>query len=142
MKKLFLSGIAALFLATGAAHATADGCAVVLKTSDGFLNLRKDPSMKARIIARLKPGAIIYITDLACPPLSHCDNKGEWTHVSDVPASRECAEKYAGDRLENQLDYERCLNRVGLRDGASGWVGTRFVVSVDCERLEYRGEER
>jgi hypothetical protein len=141
--KLLLSGIAALFLATGAAHATADGCAVVLKTPDGFLNLRKAPSMKARIVARLIPGAIIYTTDLACPRLSHCDNEGEWTHVSDVPDSRTFATKYLGDRLENQLDYERCLKRVGLRDDqTSGWVGTRFIVNVDCERLEYRGEGR
>jgi hypothetical protein len=60
MKKLFLTGIAALFLATGVAHATSDGCAVVLRTPDGFLNLRAEPSMKARIVARLKPGEILY----------------------------------------------------------------------------------
>jgi len=137
MRKTLLTGIAALFLATGAAHATADGCAVVLRTPDGFLNLRKDPSMRARIVARLKPGQIIYIDDLACYPMSHCDNKGEWTHVTDIPAARECGVKYLGDRLENQLDYERCLKRAGLRDYQNGgWVGTRFIVSVDCESLE------
>ena len=31
--------IAALFLATGIAHATADGCSVVLRTPDGLLGL-------------------------------------------------------------------------------------------------------
>jgi len=46
MKKLLLTGIAALFLATGTvqheAHALADGpaCAMVRQTPDGFLNLR------------------------------------------------------------------------------------------------------
>jgi len=36
--------------------ATADGCAVVLKTPDGFLNLRDRPMMRSKIITRLKPG--------------------------------------------------------------------------------------
>jgi hypothetical protein len=45
MKKLLLTGIAALFLATGAAHATgADECAIVKKTRDGFLNVRAAPT--------------------------------------------------------------------------------------------------
>src|SRR5215472_14812014 len=68
--------IAALFLATGTAHATADGCSVVLRTPDGFLNLRTLPKMGTRIIARLKPGSIIYN-----------DEKTEngWTHVTGIP---------------------------------------------------------
>jgi hypothetical protein len=137
MARWFITSIAALLLATGTAHATADGCAVVLKTRDGFLNLRKDPSMRARIVARLKPGKIIYVDDLRCDVLSHCDNEGGWAHVTGVPASRECGIKYLGDRLENQLDYERCLKRAGLRDDQTqGWVGTRFIVNVECESLE------
>jgi hypothetical protein len=59
VKKLLLTSIAALFLATGAAHATADGCAVVLRTPDGFLNVRAAPKMGSRILKRLKPGEII-----------------------------------------------------------------------------------
>jgi hypothetical protein len=133
--RVLITSIAALFLATGAAHATADGCAVVLKTPDGFLNLRKDPSMRARIVARLKTGQIVYVDDLVCDPMAHCDNEGGWTHVIDVPASRECATKYLGDRLSNQLDYERCLKRIGWREvQTGGWVGTRFIANVDCER--------
>src|SRR5262249_60327750 len=91
-----------------------------------------------RIVARLKPGQVVYVDDLACPEWAHCDNEGEWTHVTDVPASRECATKYLGDRLENQLDYERCLKRAGLRQmiKPGGWVGTRLILSVDCESLE------
>src|SRR5262245_52358944 len=76
MKKAILSGIAATFLATGTAHATADGCAVVLRTPDGFLNVRSAPTMKARIIAQTKPGDILYIDDVG---------GGEgWTHVTGV----------------------------------------------------------
>src|SRR5262245_35911337 len=77
MRRQFLIGIAALFLATGAAHATLDGCAVVLRTSDGFLNVRAAPKMGARIIARLKPGSFIY-----------ADSKSDgtlWMHITAIP---------------------------------------------------------
>ena len=61
--KRFLIGIAALFLATGttAAHATYSTCAVVLRTPDDFLNLRKKPVMGSKVLARLKPGQWITI---------------------------------------------------------------------------------
>jgi hypothetical protein len=139
MKAAIIAGcvVLSVLCAAPGAHATADGCAVVKRTSDGFVNLRKDPSMRARIVARLKPGQIVYVDDLACAPMAHCDNEGGWTHVTGVPASRECATKYMGDRLDNQLDYERCLKRAGLRDDQTvGWVGTRFIAHVDCESLE------
>jgi hypothetical protein len=54
--------ITALFLATGAAHATYTTCAVVLKTPDGFLNLREKPMMGSKVLARLKPGQWIHIS--------------------------------------------------------------------------------
>src|SRR5262245_43411571 len=56
MKKLLLTSIAALFLATGTAHATADFCVVVTKTPDGFLALREGPGTQFKMIAKLKPG--------------------------------------------------------------------------------------
>ena len=59
MKKTLLTGIVALLLATGTAHATEDGCAVVLKTPDGFLNVRTEPNARSRILKRFKPGEII-----------------------------------------------------------------------------------
>jgi len=59
MKKLLLTSTTALLLATGAAHATSDGCAVVLRTPDGFLNVRAEPNARSRILKRLKPGEII-----------------------------------------------------------------------------------
>jgi hypothetical protein len=50
--KLFLTSIAALLLATGATHA--DKCATVLKTNDGFLALRDEPSVRAKLLFKLK----------------------------------------------------------------------------------------
>ena len=56
MKAAIIAGCVVLsVLCAPGAHATADGCAVVKRTSDGFLNLRKDPSMRARIVARRGP---------------------------------------------------------------------------------------
>src|SRR5262249_51547347 len=61
MKKALLTSIAALFLATGAAHATGpDNCAVVVKTRDGFLNVRAAPTMKSKIVARINPADIVH----------------------------------------------------------------------------------
>jgi hypothetical protein len=109
MKKLLLTGIAALFLATGTAHATVDSCAVVLRTPDGFLNLRKAPSVKAKIIARLKPGDI----PLGFESLNATAVGDKWAHVLRVPQV---------PRLKNK----------------SGWVGARFIVDVDYKDLGYK----
>jgi len=84
--KALLSGIAALFLATGAAHATLDGCAVVLRTPDGFLNVRAAPKMEARILKRLKPGDIIETDSKSCEG-SVCDEKSHWIHVFVAPGT-------------------------------------------------------
>ena|SRR6516165_889215 len=77
MKKLFLTSIATLFLVTGTAHATEDGCAVVLKTPDGFLNVRAQANARSHILKRLRPGQVIY-TDTAG---GDGDEKRYWTHV-------------------------------------------------------------
>jgi len=70
----YLLAIATLLLATGTAHTTEDGCAVVLRTRDGFLNVRAQANAHSRILKRFKPGEII-LTDNA----GGGDSK--WTHV-------------------------------------------------------------
>jgi hypothetical protein len=108
MKKLLLSGIAALFLATGTAHATGpNSCAVVLKTPDGFLNVRIAPKMGTRIVARLKPGDIIEFYDPHPADVN-------WMHVMYAP----------------QIDEKNG------RKITRGWIGRRFVVPVDCKALD------
>jgi hypothetical protein len=54
--------LAALLIGTAtAAHATGpDGCLVVSKTPDGFLNVRKAPTMKSKIIAKIHPADVVY----------------------------------------------------------------------------------
>ena len=61
MKLLSLIAGTALLASTSGANAYADGCAIVLKTPDGFLNLRKAPKMDSKIVGRLKPGQEVAI---------------------------------------------------------------------------------
>jgi hypothetical protein len=65
MKKLFITSVAALLLATGTAHAGSffenyasetDTCFVVTKTPDGFLAVRAKPDAKTELFAALRPG--------------------------------------------------------------------------------------
>jgi hypothetical protein len=72
-----------------AIKATADGCAVVLKTPDGFLNLRKAPTVQSEVITKLKQGDFLYVDTARCETrgdLSICDEKSptQWTHVTSI----------------------------------------------------------
>ena len=62
MKKALLASVAALLLATGAAHADAQ-CAVVLKTPDGFLAMREKPTVQSKMIAKLLQGDFLITVD-------------------------------------------------------------------------------
>ena len=64
-----------LFLATGAAHATADFCIEVTKTPDGFVALRQGPGTQFKILAKLKPGF---------PLDALADYETKWTRVQIV----------------------------------------------------------
>jgi len=107
MKYVVLAAAVAVVMATGTAHAAADGCAVVLQTPDGFLNLRAEPKMGSRIIARLKPGN--WFVDDDRPG----GDRNTWDHVVSVP------------RLER-----------GPKLSIKGWVARRFIVPVDCDLLD------
>ena len=61
MKTLISAAVITLAL-SGPAHATASGCAVVLRTPDGFLNVRAGPSMKAPVVGKFRPGDLIEST--------------------------------------------------------------------------------
>jgi hypothetical protein len=63
MHKVLLASITALFLATGTTptHATITACAFVKPTPDGFLNLRKEPRMGAKILRRVESGDILLV---------------------------------------------------------------------------------
>jgi hypothetical protein len=102
--RALLAGVAVLFLATGTAHATADGCAVVKRTPDGFLNMRSAPMMGAKIIAKLKPGNRLNIDSATCV------SKGTSTICN--------------------TDWVRVLGFHGIK---FGWVHIRFLNFVDCD---------
>jgi hypothetical protein len=107
MKKPLPTGIVALFLATGTAHATGpDNCAVVVKTRDGFLNVRAAPTMKSKIVARINPADIVHDDAYEDTILEFDESYYEgWTHINRVLRS-------SGDKKWQKL---------------RGWVGTRFL---------------
>jgi hypothetical protein len=118
MKHLTIAAFA-LAMATTAARATADGCAIVGRTPDGFLNLRALPMGDSRVISKLIPGDLIYISDATCETkgsLSVCNNQG-WTSVDAVR------------RLDGRNLSKRERNH-------RGWVATRFLRFIDCETAD------
>src|SRR3954453_21859332 len=69
-------------------NATSDFCAVVLKTSDGFLNLRRAPGSQFPIITRLVRSDVLYADTRSCETsnnVSICDDRRQWTYVTSVP---------------------------------------------------------
>ena len=126
IKKLLLSSIAALFLATGTAQhearACADvpSCAVVTKTPDGFLNLRRAPTTRAPVVTKLRPGDRLYITldedglneGGICSP-------GNWKLIEGIW------------RLDGKP--------INIQAGAewqphTGWAVKRFLRQIDCPK--------
>jgi hypothetical protein len=111
MKRLFLIA-AALLALTSVTNATGpDDCAVVSKTPDGFLNVRKAPTMKSDIIVKIHPGDLVYADAYECQITDNCgiDN---WTHIGGVHRS-------SGPNKPQEL---------------RGWVGTRFLKFIRLER--------
>jgi uncharacterized protein YraI len=80
MKKL-LAAIAMLMAVSSSAMATADGCAVVLRTPDGF-TLRKGPGIQYPTITRLKPGDFL---DADSKPCSDENPACGWIHITGRP---------------------------------------------------------
>src|SRR5438105_4026726 len=91
-----------LCLASIGANATEDGCAVVLKTPDGFLALREGPGNDFPVIAKLSPGTFLYTDTRSYYEIGKrtgfADRK-KWTTASPI-------------RLR----------------GVDGWVSTKYIL--------------
>jgi hypothetical protein len=72
MRKTLLAALALVAL-TSASQARTIGCAVVLRMSDGYLNLRTGPGTDSPIITRLHPGNVVTVST---------DYVGNWRRVS------------------------------------------------------------
>jgi hypothetical protein len=105
----------ALAMPSSPLWAYADGCAEVLKTPDGFLNLREAPMMGTKVVVRLKPGDKLSISDQSCEKrgiLSICNESMDWTRVDSV------------ERLDGKPGKNIKPNK--------GWVGTKFLRFEEC----------
>ena len=109
--KVLLAG--ALALASIEAHACTDvpGCAVVTKTPDGFLNLRRAPTTRAPVVTKLRPGDRLYIT------VSDCI--GKWKLIEGVW-------RLDGKPINIEAGSEWVPH--------SGWVATRFLREITCPK--------
>jgi hypothetical protein len=124
-EKLLLSGIAALLLATGAtqheARACVDGpsCAVVTKTPDGFLNLRRAPTTRAPVVTILRPGDRLYITTSEGGIRNEICEPSKWQLIEGVW------------RLDGKP--------INIQAGAMwqphrGWAAKRFLRQIKCPK--------
>jgi len=111
MKKFLIALAMTVALVATQAHATADGCSVVLRTPDGFLNVRAKPNARSRILKRLKPGEII-LTDTARREDSGPPYRWDHTYVSQIAPGRPLW----------------------------GWVRNRYIVNLDADRCESNWE--
>lgn|SRR5262245_22329749 len=112
LKKLLATvALIGALAAPASAHSLPDYCAVVKKTSDGFLALRKKPSAKSEMIAAMKTGFPLHVTGEAqwidgdMVPLY--PNWTKWTYVSAPPSED--------------------------ADPTHGWVYSKYLKKVPCE---------
>jgi hypothetical protein len=123
VKKLLLTGIATLLLTTGAAHATEDFCAVVLKNRDGWLALREGSGTRFKIIAKLLEGDYL-LADTGAGGYYKISKK--WTHIVGVP------------RLDGASTSEKTHE-----DYTRGWVHRKYIQWFACpEDQETEGDSR
>src|SRR5947209_14623171 len=112
MKKTLLTGIAALFLATGTAHAAYDECAVVLKTPDGFLAMREKPTIRSKITRKLHRGEILTI------------NKSDWQKRINRWADVSVQGIASNEVPDGDLEWE------------SGFVSRKYIQQFRCSEAE------
>lgn len=106
LKQVGLAGIvvASVLSATSAAYATADGCAVVVRTRDGFLAVRAGPGTRWEEIDRLRPGQIILTNHVSDYPYA-----GQWWRIGGV--------------MDSIGDTPRPLH---------GWVYSGYLTPINC----------
>jgi hypothetical protein len=123
MKKLLLTSIAVLFLATGAAHAemqddwrngdSKEYCVEVMKTPDGFLAVRAEPSVKAKLISTLRPGFPLTVN-----PADQSLNENDYA------------------RFPKWTKWTYVKGRFDIENAdlhpSSGWVYSKYIRELPC----------
>jgi len=90
-------------------------CAVVLKTPDGFLNLRQGPGAGFGIVTKLFQGDFLYVDTTKCQMIDDrqfCDERSQWTHVLSIL------------RVDGSSDKAQTL--------AHGWASNQYVQRSRC----------
>jgi hypothetical protein len=120
----YITAVALLLTAATVAQATADDCAFVRRTPDGFLNLRAFPIGSASVVGKVKPNDLLYISgDATCEKqgtLTICDESGGWTKVT--------------------AKWKKAANQITWVD-MEGWAATRFVDFTECHGGELQKDK-
>ena len=111
MKRLLISALMLSILTTGTKATGPDGCAVVSEPPDGFLNVRKAPTTKSKIITKIHPADLVYIDAYECQFTDACEIDN-WIHIANVLRS-------SGD---------------GKPQALRGWIGKRFIKFIPYGR--------
>jgi hypothetical protein len=119
MKRLWKSiaffAIANIIALIAPAYATVDGpgCAVVLKTPDGFLNLRKAPAANAAVVAKLRPGDRLYVDVCQAGESFEVCSENGWAQIAGVW-------RLDGNNFSKQWHFH------------AGWASARFLQDIKC----------
>jgi tetratricopeptide (TPR) repeat protein len=152
MKKLLLASVAALFLATGTAHA-ADFCAMVIKppaevtrdkefNPNGWLALRKEPSPHSEKIALLREGDFLAVGDSCATPWEErglnraCEDDREWLRVFKVYRFDKTS-AFFGNGLSANI---KCKIATNGWVRPNGWVRRKYMQEYACQINDQAGE--
>jgi len=136
MKRLLLTGVAALLLAAGTAHAD-ELCAVVrkLRTLNEFLAVRDGPGVQNKMISTLYKDMFVHISAAGDEPSYVCTKpKREYTiFEADLRDLRHCRNLWVHVTVDPPVKPV-----FGVPPGiTSGWINAKYIRQYPCKEPEY-----
>jgi hypothetical protein len=89
--------------------ATPLGCAVPIKSSDGYVNIRQGPGAEYSIVARVVSHDLLVTSSGTCADPCLCDKSSKWVFVDSVSSKED-------------------FNLI-----SPGWINARHLRSVPCD---------
>jgi hypothetical protein len=121
MKAAIIAGCVVLSVLTTAPGAHADYCAIVKKTNDGFLAVRKEPTVKGEMIAAIRADFPV--------------------HISSSNQFLEADEQFFDKNLPKNWTKWVFVSgwfSTGDAEPSHGWVYGKYLKKVPCEGPEFR----
>ena len=132
MKRTLLAGIAVLSVLHASAAQATERCAVVRKTSDGFLALREAQGPQSRMKGKLFEGNHLRI-----------DDEG-WGDEAPYYCVNPMIREYGMN--DNMRKCRSLWVRVTAccidADLITGWVNSKYIRQFECKDPEYIGDQK